>query len=37
MLPALLMAVVSPGRALRAQIEGFEPSWWRLLRHLSRC
>ncbi len=34
MLPALLVAVVAPARALRAGIEGVEPSWWRLLRHL---
>ena len=34
MLPALLSAVVAPGRALRASIEGFKPSWWRLLRDL---
>ena len=34
MLPALLLAVVTPGRALRAQGDGIKPSWWRLLRHL---
>jgi len=34
LLPALLMAVVAPGRALHASIEGFRPSRWRLLRHL---
>jgi TRAP-type mannitol/chloroaromatic compound transport system permease large subunit len=32
MLPALLMALASPGRALAARIEGVKPSWWRLLR-----
>ena len=34
LLPALLMAVVAPGRALQASVDGFRPSWWRLLRHL---
>jgi TRAP-type mannitol/chloroaromatic compound transport system permease large subunit len=34
MLPALLAAVVSPGRALQASFEGIKVSWWRLLRHL---
>lgn len=34
MLPALLTAVVAPGRALQTRIDGFEASWWRLLRHL---
>ena len=34
MLPALLLAVLAPARALRAHIDGVKPSWWRLLRHL---
>lgn len=34
MLPALLLAVLAPARALRARIDGVKPSWWRLLRHL---
>lgn len=34
MLPALLLAVLAPARALRARVEGVKPSWWRLLRHL---
>lgn len=34
MLPALLMALVSPGRALSARIEGVKASWWLLLRNL---
>ncbi|HEX6703161.1 MAG TPA: TRAP transporter large permease subunit [Albitalea sp.] len=34
MLPALLAAVVAPGRALNASIEGVRASWWLLLRHL---
>ncbi|HKX44042.1 MAG TPA: TRAP transporter large permease subunit, partial [Burkholderiaceae bacterium] len=34
MLPALLMAVASPARALRVQGDAIEASWWRLLRHL---
>jgi hypothetical protein len=34
MLPALLTAVVSPGRALRGAAEGVRISWWMLLRSL---
>ncbi|HET7795940.1 MAG TPA: TRAP transporter large permease subunit [Rhizobacter sp.] len=34
MLPALLAALVSPGRALHASFEGVTTSWWRLLRLL---
>jgi TRAP-type mannitol/chloroaromatic compound transport system permease large subunit len=34
MLPALLAAVVAPGRALSARGEGITASWWHLLRHL---
>ncbi|QBK05385.1 C4-dicarboxylate ABC transporter [Hylemonella gracilis] len=34
MLLALLMALVSPGRALSARIEGVKASWWLLLRNL---
>ncbi|MFO6419420.1 TRAP transporter large permease subunit [Hylemonella sp. W303a] len=34
MLPALLMALVSPRRALSARIEGVKASWWLLLRNL---
>jgi TRAP-type mannitol/chloroaromatic compound transport system permease large subunit len=34
MLPALMLAVFVPARALRARVEGVKPSWWRLLRHL---
>ncbi len=32
LLPALLAAVVAPGRALRARAEGLRISWWLLLR-----
>ena len=34
MLPALLAAVVSPGRAMRGAAEGVRISWWLLLRSL---
>ncbi|MET3178579.1 UNVERIFIED_ORG: TRAP-type mannitol/chloroaromatic compound transport system permease large subunit [Variovorax guangxiensis] len=34
MLPALLAAVVSPGRALRGAVEGVRITWWLLLRNL---
>jgi TRAP-type mannitol/chloroaromatic compound transport system permease large subunit len=34
LLPALLVAVVSPGRALQARLEGIKASWWLLLRNL---
>ncbi|RQO58112.1 C4-dicarboxylate ABC transporter [Variovorax sp. KBW07] len=34
MLPALLTAVVSPGRALRGAAEGVRITWWLLLRSL---
>ncbi|EGI78532.1 TRAP transporter large permease subunit [Hylemonella gracilis] len=34
LLPALLMALISPGRALSAGIDGVKASWWLLLRNL---
>lgn len=34
LLPALLMALISPGRALSARIDGVKASWWLLLRNL---
>jgi TRAP-type mannitol/chloroaromatic compound transport system permease large subunit len=37
MLPTLLTAVVSPGRALRASAEGLSVTWFQLLRALFRA
>ena len=34
MLPALLAAVVAPGKALQARIDGVKPSWLMLLKNL---
>ncbi|WP_280153594.1 TRAP transporter large permease subunit [Piscinibacter sp. XHJ-5] len=34
MLPALLKAVVAPGRVLSASVEGVRVTWWLLLRNL---
>ncbi|MGJ7493658.1 TRAP transporter large permease [Variovorax sp. RT4R15] len=35
LLPALAVAVLAPGRALRGSVEGVKASWWLLLRNLS--
>jgi TRAP-type mannitol/chloroaromatic compound transport system permease large subunit len=35
MLPALLQAVVAPGKALQIQVAEVRVSWWLLLRSLS--
>jgi TRAP-type mannitol/chloroaromatic compound transport system permease large subunit len=37
MLPALLVAVLSPARALRKGIDGVRLNWWQLLAGLSRA
>jgi len=37
MLPALLMAVVSPAKALRSGVEGVSLKWWQLLAGLMRA
>ncbi len=37
MLPALLMAVISPAKALRSGIEGVSLKWWQLLAGLMRA
>ena len=37
MLPALLVAVLSPARALRKGVEGVNLNWWRLLAALIRA
>jgi len=37
MLPALLMAVVSPAKALRSGVEGVRLKWWQLLAGLMRA
>ena len=37
MLPALLAAVVSPGKALRIGVEGVNLKWWQLLAALTRA
>jgi len=37
MLPALLMAVVSPTKALRSGVEGVSLKWWQLLAGLMRA
>jgi TRAP-type mannitol/chloroaromatic compound transport system permease large subunit len=37
MLPALVMAVVAPGKALRKGVEGVRLQWWHLLAGLARA
>ena len=37
MLPALLMALVSPAKALRSGVEGVSLKWWQLLAALGRA
>ncbi len=37
MLPALLMAVVAPGKALRAGVQGVNLKWWQILAGLTRA
>jgi TRAP-type mannitol/chloroaromatic compound transport system permease large subunit len=37
MLPALAMAVVSPGKALRTGVQGVNLKWWQLLTGLTRA
>ncbi len=37
MLPALMMALVSPGKALRSGVEGVSLKWWQLLAALGRA
>jgi TRAP-type mannitol/chloroaromatic compound transport system permease large subunit len=37
MLPALLMALVAPGKALRAGVQGVNLKWWQILAGLTRA
>ncbi len=37
MLPALLMALISPAKALRSGVEGVSLKWWQLLAALTRA
>ena len=37
MLPALLMALVSPGKALQGGAQGFGKKWWHILASLTRA
>ena len=37
MLPALLMALVSPGKALQGGAQGFGKKWWNILASLTRA
>jgi TRAP-type mannitol/chloroaromatic compound transport system permease large subunit len=37
MLPAMLMALVAPGKALRAGVQGVNLKWWQILAALSRA
>ncbi len=37
MLPALLMAVVSPAKALRSGVQGINLKWWQILAGLTRA